>query len=97
VERDKIPQTLIMRCCDVIEQSASRSPALTSRAAVRFLAGPAKMRGVSAAAPPCNSISAAAFASVIVMIPTGSEDFDRDLIIAAYKNGTADIDAIDAT
>jgi hypothetical protein len=31
------------------------------------------------------------------MISTGSEDFDRDLIIAAYKNGAADIDTIDAT
>jgi serine/threonine protein kinase len=95
IERGDVPPNLIMRCWEVLEVHAPRNPALASRAACLFLSGPAKIRAARLLRRlPCNSIAPSVLASVIVIIPTGSEDFDRDLIIASCKNGAADIAAI---
>jgi serine/threonine protein kinase len=92
LERGEIPPTLVYKCWDVIEQRPVQNPELLARAAAAFLKTSVKVKaaGFLRASPP-NLIPQSAISEAVEGIPTGSEEFDRDIVITACKNGLADV------
>ena len=95
LESDGIPQDLAPKCWSLVESNAHASPATMGRAASLFLETTerAKAAAVLRKLPP-NSVPQKVMAKAVEVIPTGIEEFDRDLIIAACKNNAADVAAV---
>ncbi|OHT10646.1 TKL family protein kinase [Tritrichomonas foetus] len=87
---------IVSRCWDVVENSVnSAKPSTVGRAASLFLDTPFKSKAASLLRKlPVNSVPQKSMISAIELIPTGSEDFDRDIIVAACKNNAADFAAV---
>jgi hypothetical protein len=95
--RDKIPEQLVGRCWNMIERNSSASPLIRAKAAVLFLNTTVKTKAAYFLRKlPCNSVSRKRISQAMELIPTGSEEFDKDLIIAACRNGAADAAAVSA-
>jgi hypothetical protein len=95
VQQKSIGMAVLSRHWDLVERNVNAHPDLVSQIALGLLMTPVKVRAANLLRRlPCGSIPSPALAVAVTVIPTGSEDFDRDLIIAACKNGAADSAAI---
>ena len=96
VERNRIPVEFINRAWEIVEQSPdTTNPAILGRAAAAFLNTGVKERAAALMRHlPCNSIPQHVMIKAVEAVPTGSEEFDEDLIVAACKNGQADVAAV---
>jgi serine/threonine protein kinase len=95
LETERIPIRLLHQCWDVIESKPTLNPVLVTRIAVLLFSTPLRLRAANLLRKlPVDSIPTQLISAALQVIPTGNEDFDRDLIIAACKNGAADLAAI---
>ena len=95
LQRDGIPPDLVPKCWKIVVSNIHANPATVGRAASLFLetSERAEAAAVLRKLPP-NSVPQNIMAKTVEMIPTGVEEFDRDIIIAACKNGAADLAAV---
>lgn len=93
--RDKIPEQLVGRCWSMVERNSSASPSIRATAALLFINTAVKAKAAHFLRKlPCNSVSRKRISQAMELIPTGSEEFDKDLIVTACKNGAADAAAV---
>jgi serine/threonine protein kinase len=92
LEKVEIPPNLSYKCWEVVEGRSGIGSELLARAAVSFLRTPVKVKaaGVLRSLPP-GLIPPPVISQAIAGVPTGSEEFDRDMLITACKNGMADL------
>ena len=91
-EKDRVPAEFIGSAWDIVEKSPeSTDPAILGKLAAMFLNTSLKERAAALMRKlPCNSVPVDLMTKAVEAIPTGSEEFDEDLIIAACKNRAAD-------
>jgi hypothetical protein len=95
VRQKSIRMAVLSRYWDVVQRNVNAQAGLVSQIALGLLVTPVKVRAANLLRRlPCGSIPLHIIAEAVKVIPTGSEDFDQDLIIAACKNGAADSAAI---
>ena len=97
LEQEGVPAELATRCWSVVEEANAKNvpPSLLGRASALFLGSP--VRATAAAlmrSLPCGTIPPKTMSSAVELIPTGSEELDLDIIVAACKNGAADFAAV---
>jgi hypothetical protein len=89
------PLRIITRAWPQVEALAGSFPAEVGQLAASILGGP--MRTEAAALLrllPCGSVGLEVISAAVEMIPTGCKELDRDIVVAACKNGAADYAAI---
>jgi hypothetical protein len=93
LEKGPIPQTFVHRCFRAVENVTD--PKQLVRAASVFLGTSVKVRAANVLRRcPVDSIPHRVLQEALATIPTGAEEFDRDIILAACKNGLADLAAL---
>ena len=94
-----LPSKMSDKFWQVIEKNKKATPRTLRRAASLFFTAAHGMSVQAKAAGlrrnlPVDSVPREMIVHAINMIPSGSADFDRDLVIAACKNGMADLAAV---
>ena len=91
LEREGIPIKLVDKCWTKFQSFASARPENKARCAVIFLKTSMKAQASQILRNlPEYSIPYEIITNAVELIPTGSEDIDIDIVIAACKNGCAD-------
>lgn len=91
LEREGIPATLVDRCWDKFNQSTTMRDEVRARCAVLFLKTSMKSQvSLFLRNLPPKSIPVEYMTWAVELIPTGGEDIDTNIVVAACKNGCAD-------
>lgn len=90
IEKNGIPDTLVQRCWSFVEKAKAPNT-VVGKACSLFLSTPVRTKAVKylRSLPP-DSVPFALIAKAVEGLPSGSEEFDNDLVMAACKNGGAD-------
>jgi tRNA A-37 threonylcarbamoyl transferase component Bud32 len=92
LEKDGLPEALMQRGWSIVERGTSAPAEVRARAAAFFLDTPMKTQAAGVLRRlPCGTVARKKISRAVELIPTGSEEFDKDLIITACKNGAADV------
>ncbi|OHT08687.1 TKL family protein kinase [Tritrichomonas foetus] len=100
VEKNGLPESksMIQKCWDKLEsylENENCQFSLISRVIEHFLNSFLKNQVASALRKfPKNSIDEKIMQNIAEMIPSGSDEFDDDIVIASCKNGAADVIAV---
>ena len=95
LERDEIPVDLAPKCWSIVENNSNACPCTMGRAASLFLGTTERVKAAAVLRKlPPNSVPKNVMAKAVEALPTGIEELDRDLVIAACKNNAADVAAV---